>query len=79
MTKDWRHLTSEILFEYIGPVTEVIIDDALESLEAEQRNIIHARDYVTFVKALYKELPDDIDRKAVCEQLWAEMMNHKVF
>lgn len=79
MNKHWRELTSEILCEQIGPVAEIIIDDALDKIDAKQQEMKFSRDYLAFIKSLYKELPTDINRKQLCESLWSAMIDNKMF
>ena len=78
MKVDWIDFTSNMVADQIGPVSIVIIEQALENMPARQQKMSSSRDYLVFLKQLQKELPEDINRKDLCEKLWVEMMNKKI-
>jgi len=78
MKVDWIDFTSNMVADQIGPVSVVIIEQALENMPARQQKMSSSRDYLVFLKQLQKELPEDINRKELCEKLWVKMMNKKI-
>lgn len=78
MKVDWIDFTSTIIAEQIGPVSIVIIEQALSRMSLKQQKMSSSRDYLVFLKQLKRELPEDINRKELCEKLWVEMMAKKI-
>ncbi len=61
---DWQEETTKILARSIGPVAEIIVDETAKNGGFQDKEMAPAN-YLKFLEALYKELPDDIDRKEV--------------
>jgi len=77
MKVDWMDFTIDIVANEIGPVSIIVIEQALAKVPAKQNKMSSSRDYLVFLKQLKRELPEDIDGKQLCDKLWVEMMNQK--
>jgi len=78
MKIDWIDFTSTMVADQIGPVSIIIIEQALAKMPKRQQEMNSSRDYLIFLKQLKRELPEDINRKELCDKLWVEMMNKKI-
>lgn len=71
--KNWRERTISWLSESLGPVSELLVDSAYETLDPSI-NPEQPYGYTRFLRALYSELPEDVDRKALCDALCRQML-----
>jgi hypothetical protein len=65
---NWRERTLSLLSESLGPVSGLLVDSAYEKLDPST-DPAQPYGYTCFLRALYSELPEDVDRKALCDAL----------
>lgn len=66
--RNWREITLRLVVERIGPVAELVVEDALRKRGLAGGEIVPSR-YLQFLETFYQELPKEIDRKALCYHL----------
>lgn len=60
----------EVLAEQLGPVAQLIAEDALHASHLEVDKLNHSRVFLVFLKAVKLELPPDIDRQTTYDLIW---------
>lgn len=65
-----RRFVIACLADHVGPVADLIVDDALNQCGVQDQELHRSRKFLVFLKALKAELPADIDRQTVYDQLW---------
>lgn len=71
--KNWRAQTIAFLAESLGSVSELLVDSAEDALD-ESTNPASPYGYTRFLRALHAELPEDLDREALCDALCRRML-----
>ena len=69
----WRERTVSEVAESAGPVAEMLIDSAVRTVGAAN-DIGTPHGYCRFLRALYEELPENLDRKQICDTLCQKML-----
>jgi len=64
----WRNNTIRHVAQVLGPAAEIIVDDTIEKNGFSNTEMVPIT-YLKFLEALYRELPDDVDRKALCLEI----------
>jgi hypothetical protein len=64
----WRGITVKTLAEKVGPVANLVVDEALTELGVAEQDVTAAH-FVQLVRLLYEKLPANIDRRALCQTL----------
>lgn len=64
----WKKLTIEATADLVGPVAELLIDDALAKTGFNESEM-SAGLYIQFLQKLYAELPAEIDRNSACQKI----------
>lgn len=63
----WRQFTVQALAEKIGPVADLLVDDALNEMGVSEQDMT-ASHYQRFIRLLYEKLPAGVDRRELCRQ-----------
>jgi hypothetical protein len=69
----WRQFTVQAVAEKIGPVAELLVDDAFNELGVSEQDMTAAH-YLRFIRLLYEKLPASIDRRELCRQAQAAVL-----
>lgn len=64
----WRENTIKLVAQVLGPVAEIIVDDTIKSGGFQEDNMVPSN-FLKFLEALYKELPEDIDKRTLIYRL----------
>lgn len=76
--KGWRKQVLDVLRLQVGPVAEIILDDASRKAGTDKEDISPAQ-YLQFLRVLYEELPKEIDRRALCARLRRQVLEQYGF
>lgn len=74
----WRKPVLDALCAQVGPVAEIILEDASRKAGVDKPDISPAQ-YLQFLRVLYEELPKEIDRRALCERLRQQVLQQYGF
>jgi len=76
--KNWRSIAYKVLSEQVGPTAELMIDEALRTMNTLEGEMVASR-YLLFLKKIYSVLPDNIDKNATIYKLRNEVLKQYGF
>lgn len=69
----WRYVSEKVLADKVGVMSGLLMQECISELGVPEHDIT-ASHFLQFVRLLYEKLPTTIDRRALCQELQATVL-----